>query len=58
MCCISSLFARYRVTWLECVPLLLAACVDYLAESNQWQRIVSVRCWSCIGAPFQVRFLK
>lgn len=43
-----------RITWLECVPLIFSACVDYMAASNSWSSLSHLRVWSCIGAPFQI----
>ncbi len=43
-----------RITWLECVPLIFSACIDYISTSNLWHRLLHLRVWSCIGAPFQI----
>lgn len=31
------------------------ACIDYLSSTGQWSRLATVRAWSCIGAPFQIK---
>ena len=44
----------FSVTWIECVPLIFSACVDYMSASDSWSHLRHLRVWSCIGAPFQI----
>uniref|UniRef100_A0A7S4CMW6 AMP-dependent synthetase/ligase domain-containing protein n=1 Tax=Eutreptiella gymnastica TaxID=73025 RepID=A0A7S4CMW6_9EUGL len=51
---LTELFYRHQVTWVECVPLIFTAAVNYLDVSNLWFRLQSLRVWSCIGAAYQL----
>eukprot|EP00668_Euglena_longa_P003546 GGOE01004144.1.p1 GENE.GGOE01004144.1~~GGOE01004144.1.p1 ORF type:complete len:1545 (-),score=302.20 GGOE01004144.1:408-4817(-) len=50
----TALFKRHRVTWVETLPSVFSAAVNFLEISELWSRLASLRIWSCIGAPYQL----